>query len=135
VLTAGDTLTVEPDNAPGCHVYVVAPVPFNTVELPEHIVVALAEAVTVGVVFTVTATVTGDEAAQPEAVPVSVYVIETVGLAVTIAPVLALKLVLGVQVYVAALLPVNVVEVPEHIVEGAADADNVGVAFTVTTTV
>ena len=98
MLTAGDTLTVEPVNAPGCHVYVVAPVPFNTVELPEQIVVVLAEAVTVGVAFTVTATVTGAEAAQPEAVPVSVYVIETVGLAITVAPVLAVKLVLGVHV-------------------------------------
>lgn len=63
------------------------------------------------------------------------YVIVTVGLAVTLAPVVALKDVLGVQVYVVALPPVSVVDVPEHMVAGPAEAVNVGVAVTVTTSV
>jgi len=46
----------------------------------------------------------------------------------------ALKLVLGDQVYVVAPLAVKVVELPEQMV-GGADKLTVGVVFTVTTTV
>ena len=56
------------------------------------------------------------------------------GLALTLAPVVALKLVLGDQLYVVAPLAVKVVELPGHIV-GGADKLTVGVVFTVTTTV
>jgi len=56
------------------------------------------------------------------------------GFAFTLAPVVALKLVLGDHAYVVAPLAVNVVELPEHIV-GGADKVTVGVVFTVTTTV
>jgi hypothetical protein len=55
-------------------------------------------------------------------------------LALTLAPVVALRLVLGVHVYVVAPLAVNVVELPEHMV-GGADNVTVGVGFTVTTIV
>ena len=56
------------------------------------------------------------------------------GLALTLAPVVALRFVLGDQLYVVAPLAVNVVELPGHIV-GGADKLTVGVVFTVTTTV
>jgi len=73
-------------------------------------------------------------ALQPADVPFRVYVIVLPGVAVTLEPVEALKDVLGVQLYVVAPLPVNVVEFPEQIVAGPLMV-NVGVAFTVTTTV
>jgi len=56
------------------------------------------------------------------------------GLAVTLAPVVAVKLVFGVQVYVEAPLPVKVAEPPAHIETGPL-IPKVGVAFTVMTTV
>jgi hypothetical protein len=56
------------------------------------------------------------------------------GLALTLAPVDALNAVFGVQVYVVAPLPVNVVELPEQIVAPAL-IPNVGVGLTVTITV
>jgi len=67
-------------------------------------------------------------------VPVTVYVIVEAGFAFTLAPVVALRFVLGDQLYVIAPLAVNVVELPGHMV-GGADKDTVGVVFTVTTTV
>ena len=57
-----------------------------------------------------------------------------VGLADTLAPVVALRFVLGDQAYVVAPLAVSVVELPEHIV-GGADKVTVGVVLTVTTMV
>jgi hypothetical protein len=71
----------------------VAPLAVNVVELPEHIVGG-ADKVTVGVVFTVTATVAG-ALGQPVVVPVTLYVIVEAGFAFTLAPVVALKFVFG----------------------------------------
>ena len=56
-------------------------------------------------------------------------------MAVTLAPVVVLRFVFGDQVYVVAPLAFSVVELPEHIAGGIADAVTVGVAFTVTDTV
>jgi hypothetical protein len=78
-------------------------------------------------------------AAHPaDVVPLSVYVMVATGVAVTLAPVEALNEVLGDHVYVPpapAPLAFNVVGFPEHIVGDVAEAVNVGVGFTVTTTV
>ena len=58
----------------------------------------------------------------------------TVGVAETLLPVVALRLVLGVHAYVVAPLAVKVVGLPEQMV-GGADRVTVGVVLTVTTTV
>jgi len=68
------------------------------VALPEHMVGEAANTDTTGGALTVITTVTGVDGAQPEAVPFKVYVVVTVGLAVTLAPVDELKEELGVQV-------------------------------------
>src|SRR5438105_705121 len=52
VVVGGPSVCIDPVNAPGFHVYDVAPLAVNTVELPEQIVALLA--VIVGVAFTVT---------------------------------------------------------------------------------
>ena len=78
----------------GDQAYVVAPLAVKLVELPLHILAAPEETVTVGNVFTVTATVF--VFTHPFAlVPVTVYVVVTVGLATTVAPVLALNPLVG----------------------------------------
>jgi hypothetical protein len=59
----------------------------------------------------------------------------TVGLAVTVAPVVALRLVLGAQVYVVAPPAVSAVELPVQMEGADGDTDIVGNGFTVTTTV
>ena len=117
----------------GDHAYVVAPLAVNVVELPEHIVGG-ADKVTVGVIFTVITTVCA-ALVHPPVVPVTVYVIVEFGLAVTLAPVVALKFVFGDHAYVVAPLALSDVEPPEHMVGWPAEAATVGVAFTVTTTV
>lgn len=139
IVTDGVAVTGEPVLAVnavlGVHVYVAAPLAVNVVGLPEHIVGELAEAVTVGVVFTVITVVLGPEAGHPAAdVPFNVYVTVMVGVAVTGDPVEELKLVFGVHVYVVAPPPVRVVGLPEQMVAGPLIV-KVGVAFTVTTTV
>jgi len=116
----------------GDHEYVVAPLAVNVVELPEHMVGG-ADKVTVGVGLTVTTTVF-EAPAHPPVVPVTVYVVVVVGLALTLAPVVALKFVLGAHVYVVAPLAVKVVELPEHIVAGP-DTVTVGVGLIDTETV
>jgi hypothetical protein len=65
------------------------------VDAPEHIVGG-ADVVTVGLGFTVTITVVFP--VQPLVVPVTVYVLVTVGLAVTDVPVVALNPVPGAHV-------------------------------------
>ena len=113
----------------------LAPPAVKVVELPEHIVGEVADAVTVGVIFTVTTTVCCAPGQPAADVPFKVYVVVAPGVAVTGEPVDALNDAAGDQVYVLAPPAVSVVEVPEQIVGGAAAAVNVGVAFTVTTTV
>ena len=49
VVTVGDTTVELPVNAPGFHVYVVAPVDVKVAELPAQIAVGLLVAVKVGV--------------------------------------------------------------------------------------
>lgn len=67
-------------------------------------------------------------------VPVTVYVVELAGLAVTVVPVVALKPVAGIHVYVVAPLAVILVELPEHIVGETGVAVTVGVGLTVIVT-
>jgi hypothetical protein len=97
---------------------------------PAQIVELFAEAVMVGNAFTVIAIVEVFEHPFPS-VPVTVYVVEAVGLSVTGDPVSDP----GIQSYVAAPLPVNVTASPVHVVLLEADAVTVGNAFTVTSTV
>lgn len=73
--------------------YVLAPLPVSVVEFPAQIVADAT--VTVGVGFTVTRAVA--EAVHEPVVPITVYVVVTVGLAVTVAPVVALNPVDGDQ--------------------------------------
>src|ERR1700752_3997221 len=89
------------------------------------------EAVTTGIGFTVT--VTCVVAVQPSVLPVTVYVVVEVGLAVTVEPMLALKLVAGLHEYVLAPLAVRVVNCPVQIGEGVATLIT-GIGFTVTVT-
>lgn len=91
-------------------------------------VVLEAVAVTVGAVFTVIVRV--PVPVHPlAAVPVTVYVVVAVGETVTGEP----DNDPGIQVYVDAPAPVNVVELPLHIVAFDAVAVTVGAAFTVIT--
>jgi hypothetical protein len=64
-------------------------------------------------------------------VPVTVYVIVLDGFAVTVAPVVADKLVAGLQLYVTAPVAVNPVDAPVHIATSD-PADTAGNAFTET---
>lgn len=82
-----------------------------------------APALVVTGVFTVT--VIDEVAVHPDVVPVTVYVVVVVGVAVTDEPVEALRLPVGDHVYESAPLAVNVVELPEQI--GLADAERVTV--------
>lgn len=130
-VTLAPVVTVSP--VLGVQVYVAAPPADIVVEPPEHIEPG-PPVVKVGVVFTVTTSVLA-VAGQPAAeLPLRVYVIVTVGLAVTLAPVDAVKEVFGVHVYVVAPPPVNGVVLPEQMVAGGLIV-KVGVVFTVTTTV
>jgi len=73
----------------------VAPLAVSVVVLPEHIVGG-DDKVTVGAEVTVTTMVCG-ALGQPVVVPTTVYVIVDVGFALTLAPVVALRFVLGDQ--------------------------------------
>jgi len=118
VFPPGETVTLEPDKAPGCHVYVTAPPAVNVVELPVHMVDVGGAAVTVGNGFTVTVTVAW-LLHPPGSVPTTVYVCVLAGFAVTLVPVVALSPIFGAHVYVDAPPAVNTVEPPEQIdVEG-----------------
>ena len=118
----------------GDHVYVSAPLAFKVSGLPAHTTEAVAVTETVGKELTETVTVC--VFTQPfEFVPVIVYVVATVGLADTIAPVVALRLVFGDHTYVIAPLAVTETELPEHTVAGEGVIVKVGNEFTVTETV
>ena len=96
--------------AAGLHTYVPAPPAARFVPAPAHSV-TLPEAVTVGRSFTVT--VTDAVFVHPFAsVPVTVYVVLTVGVAVTGVPVVALNPVEGVHAYVPAPLALKFVDAP-----------------------
>jgi hypothetical protein len=81
--------------AAGDHVYVVAPLAVKFTLFPEQMVADTGATVTVGVGFTVILIVF--VLAQVPTVPVTVYVVVTAGFAVTVAPVDALKPVLGLH--------------------------------------
>lgn len=81
--------------ADGVQVYDVAPPAVRLTVLPAHTVAGDGTTVTVGVGFTVMVT-EAVELHVPE-VPVIVYVVVTVGLAVTLAPVVVLNPVAGAQ--------------------------------------
>ena len=88
VVAAGLTLTVDPVNAPGFHVYDVAPPPVNVADEPAQIAVGLDTAVTVGFGFTIKFTVV--LAVQPTVVvPTTVYMVVAVGVTTTDVPVIA----------------------------------------------
>ena len=97
-------------------------------ELPVQIVVFDSPLI-VGSGFTVTTVDT--EELQPSDVPVTVYVVDTVGVAVTVAPVEAERAVDGAHVYVVAPLAVIVPELPVQIVSPVA-MFVVGIGLTVT---
>lgn len=109
--------------------YVEAPLAVIVVELPAQIVGEAADAVTVGVGVTVTATVFAP-LLQPAVVPVTVYVVLVPGVTLMLEPVKPP----GCHVYVVAPVTVSVVELPEHIFTGP-DGVIVGLGFTVTTIV
>jgi len=100
---------------------------------PGQIVEVGGVTITVGVGVTVIT-----ELAVPEhvfVVPVTVYVVVKVGLAVTVAAVVELSPAIGSQLYVVAPLAVIFVPVPpEHIVEAVLFTTTVGVGLTVTVT-
>ena len=136
VVVVGLAVTDEPVVAlkpvDGVHVYVVPPVAVKMVLLPLHIGAGVG-AVIVGSGFTATITVV--VLTQPLLfVPVMVYVELIVGLAVTDEPVVALKPVDGVHVYVVPPVAVKVALLPLHIGEGIGTVI-VGGGFTATATV
>ena len=98
----------------GLQVKVLAPVAVNVAEFPAQIVAEFT--VITGVDTTVTVDVAVAE--QVPAVPVTVYTAVVVGVAVTVAPVVALKSAgfCAVQVYELAPLTVNVVVWPAQMV-------------------
>ena len=105
----------------------VPPLALNVAELPTQIVALF----TLGTIAPPIVRVTVPIPIQPAAeVPVIVYVVVTVGLAVTLAPVAELKVAEGDHVYVDAPPAVNMVDAPGHIVAEA--TVTVGKGFTVT---
>jgi hypothetical protein len=100
MVAEGLAVTLEPDVELsalfGDQEYVVAPEAFNVVEPPAQIVGEVADAVTVGVIFTVKTTVC--VTLHPAVVPVTEYVSVVAGSAVTTEPVVALRPVAGVHV-------------------------------------
>jgi len=105
---------------------VVPPEAVSVAVLPEQIEGEFT--VTVGVGLTVKTEVLLPE--HPLVVPVTVYVVELPGFAVTVDPVVALNPVEGVQLYVVPPEAVSVVEVPEQMV--AELTVTVGLGLTVT---
>ena len=85
-MVAGLTLTVDPVNAPGFHVYEVAPEPVKVADEPAQIAVGLDTAVTVGFGFTIKLSVA--LAVHPTVVvPTTVYSVVAVGVTTTDVPI------------------------------------------------
>jgi hypothetical protein len=129
----GLAVTVEPVVAlnafAGLHTYVLAPLAVSVADCPLQIVAGVT--VITGSTFTVT--VTCVDAVHPfPSVPVTVYVMVEVGLAVTEEPVVALSAVAGLHVYVLAPLAVSAVDCPLQIVAGETAITGRGLTFTVT---
>lgn len=116
----------------GLQVYVEAPFATNETESPEQNVVAPEGVMaTVGDVLIVT--ITESVALQLPLTPVMVYVVVDTGLAVTEAPVVALKPVAGNHEYVVPPLAVNSAPTPEHTDGDVGVTEIVGVGVTVIT--
>jgi hypothetical protein len=112
---------------------VVAPLAVNVVEAPKQMGFADAEMLTVGPGFTVIRA--EDELVHPVAsVPVTIYVVVVAGVAITVAPVVAVSPAAGDHEYETTPLAVNVTELPEHIVDVVGDTDTVEAALDVTVT-
>ena len=131
---AGLALTVEPvvvfNAVDGLHKYVPAPFAVSIADCPLQIV-GDGDTMITGIGFTVT--LICDVAVHPFKSPVTVYVIVEDGLAVTLAPVVALNAVEGLHAYVFAPLAVSVADCPVQIV-GHDETESVGVGLTVTVT-
>ena len=133
---AGDAVTFAPEEAlnpdVGSQLYVVPPLAASGVDPEGQMFMDVGVTATVGEAFTVTVIVCVDVQLPLE--PVIVYVVVTVGDAVTTAPVAALSPVAGAHEYVDAPLAVNVVDPPLQIVDEGDDASvTVGVAAVETT--
>jgi hypothetical protein len=94
--------------------------------------VGLGETVTLGIGLMVTVTCVV-ELHELLSVPVTVYVVVVFGLAVTVAPVVALNPIAGLHEYVFAPFAVNVVDCPAQIAAGVATVTT-GRGLTVTVT-
>jgi hypothetical protein len=117
--------------APVCpvlHVYVLAPTAISVADSPWQITEGDAEALTE--TEPLTTTVTEAVAEHPFLVPVTVYVVVTVGLTVMLLPDSPV-----LHVYCVAPLAESVDDAPTHIEEGDAVTVTVGGFFTVTVTV
>ena len=125
VVAVGVTTIVLPVKAPGFHVYEVAPVLVNVAVLEEHKIVGLLLAVRLIVdTFTLNVPVPLHPFIS---VPVTEYVVVTVGDTATLDPVKAP----GFQVYVEAPVAVNVEPPPEQIAVGEAKGVTVTDGLTV----
>ena len=137
VVTVGDAVglaqVVQLNPVDGAQLYVDAPLAVSEVLLPEQMEGAFGLTVMVGKGFTVTVTVAVP--VQPDdVVPVTVYVVVTVGFAVTVAPVVELRFVAGDQTYVLAPLAVNDVLFPIQMLGADGLTVMVALPFTVTQT-
>jgi hypothetical protein len=110
----------------------VAPLAVSPTDCPLQMLAVLGVMLTVGVVFTVTDTVAVE--LQLPVVPVTVYVIFVVGLAVGLDELGLARLVVGVHEYEVAPLACNCTELPEQITGVAGVMEMFGLLFTVTVT-
>ena len=134
VVEAGEAVTDEPvvelSPVAGLQVYELAPVAVSVVDCPAQIAAGETEITGGGIIVTVTCAV----AVHPFLIPVTVYVVVVVGVAVTEAPVVLLNPVGGDQLYVVALpLAVRFTLCPKQM-EVFGVTDTVGGWLTVTVT-
>jgi PII-like signaling protein len=117
VLVVGAAVTLGPDVADrpvaGDHANVAAPVAVSTVDEPVQIATSI-PAMTRGNGFTMTVTIAG-VLHPPLVIAVTVYVVVTVGVAVTLAPDVEERSAAGDHVYETAPVAVSVADEPEHI--------------------